>query len=278
MTTQAPEKKLTRKNQTLPDESLEQRLGHPFARPELLAQALTHSSLRYERQMAAAASAKASAQAAPTQAEIKNDPTLKDNERLEFLGDAIVGMLVAESLYRRYPDLREGDLTRLRAALVSRKYLGEVGQKLRLGRWLRVGKGEERSGGRNRAVLLANCVEALTAAIYLDSGSIETTAAFVERVIVAPEAKTLHHKLRANQAIGDYKSALQELLQARGRNQPTYTLLNQSGPDHNKHFVVTVHTDPDGAVAEGSGSTKKKAEQQAAQRALTLLKAEESEQ
>ncbi len=245
---------------------LEAKLGHRFVHPELLEQALTHSSLRHEQQMVAHGG--------------RSPSTIPgDNERLEFLGDAIVGVLVAESLFRRFPGLREGELTRLRAALVSRKHLGEVGESLGLGRWLRMGRSEERNGGRKKALLLANCVEAITAALYLDGEdrtSFRTAAGFVERCIVGPLADTLHGELKANHAIGDYKSALQELLQARGGGQPEYTVEAEMGPDHRKRFLVEVRTpasDPDGGrgLARGQGSTKKKAEQEAARRAYQKL-------
>jgi ribonuclease III len=248
-----------------PLNELETLLGHQFADPRLLRTALTHSSLRHDLQVA--------------------EPDRKDegdNERLEFLGDAVVGMLVAESLFRRFPKLSEGALTRLRAALVSRKHLGEVGTRLELGRWLRVGRSEERNGGRNRAVLLANCVEAIAAAIYLDTGLLGGgVRAFVERCIVEPEAENLHQALASNHAIGDYKSALQEYLQARGGKQPEYSVEGESGPDHRKRFIVEVRGEVQGeegmrALARGSGSTKKKAEQEAARRALEKLEAAEN--
>ncbi len=247
-------------------EALETRLGHRFGQQALLEQALTHSSLRHEQQMAGGNGAEAHA---------------RDNERLEFLGDAIVGLLVAESLFRRYPDLREGELTRLRAALVSRKHLGEVGEALELGRWLRMGRSEERNGGRKKAVLLANCVEAVTAALYLDGG-LSAAAAFVERTVVEPDAATLHRELQAHHAIGDYKSALQEFLQARGNGQPEYSVEAETGPDHRKRFLVEVRTaatdseDGGRALARGTGSTKKKAEQAAAKRAFRRLGGEGS--
>ncbi len=236
---------------------LEAKLGYGFASPRLLVEALTHGSLRHEQQ---------------TSGKPADSP---DNERLEFLGDAIVGLLAAESLFRRFPGASEGELTRLRAALVSRKHLGEVGLRLELGRWLRMGRSEEKNGGRTRAVLLANCVEAVTAALYLDGG-IEAARAFVEREIVEPEAARLHSELKAHHAIGDYKSALQELLQARGSVQPEYSVQAETGPDHRKRFLVEVRagvSSEDGvrALARGTGSTKKKAEQEAAKRALHKL-------
>ncbi len=244
-------------------DELEAKLGHTFAAQHLLQEALTHGSLRHEELLAAG--------------DGRHSPTEGDNERLEFLGDAIVGLLVAESLFRRFRHATEGELTRLRAALVSRKHLGEVGQRLELGRWLRLGRGEERSGARTRPVLLANCMEAITAALYLDAG-IEPTRAFVERVIVEPEAAGLHRDLKAHHAIGDYKSTLQELLQARGSAQPEYFVEAELGPDHRKRFVVEVRAAASSSasvrpLAKGAGSTKKKAEQEAAKRALAKLNA-----
>ncbi len=236
-------------------EALEATLGHSFRDPGLLEQALTHSSLRHEQQVAG-----------------EKVTDRGDNERLEFLGDAIVGMLVAESLFRRFPALHEGELTRLRAALVSRKHLGKVGEKLGLGRWLRMGRSEERNGGRTRTVLLANCVEALIAALYLDRG-LAKAADWVEHTLVEPEATTLYGELQAKHAIGDYKSALQELLQARGCGQPEYSVEGESGPDHRKRFLVEVRlgsadAEKGRALARGIGSTKKMAEQEAARRAF----------
>lgn len=235
-------------------EALEACLEHRFGRPALLHRAVTHSSRRHDL--------------------VEGDgQEIGDNERLEFLGDAVVGLLVAESLYRRFPDLSEGALTRLRAALVSRKHLGEVGKALELHRWLRVGRSEERDGGRGRAVLLANCVEALAAALYLDTGTLHVARAFVERAVVEPQATALRKQLEAHHTIGDYKSALQEFLQARGHGQPEYILQGESGPDHRKTFLIEVRSmGEDGRpLARGRGSTKKKAEQEAARRALAKL-------
>ena len=229
---------------------LEAILGHRFARPELLQHALTHASVRHEAQTSQPPAA---------------EPVL-DNERLEFLGDAIVGLLIAELLYAGYPELDEGELTRLRAALVSRKHLGQVGGTLRLGQYLRLGKAEERMGGRGKAALLANCMEALIAALYLDAGLAASTA-FVERTVYAPYIEELRAELRVHRSIGDYKTALQELLQARRGAQPTYVVKEESGPDHRKRFVVEVRVDRPNQPplrAEGEGTTKKKAEQEGA--------------
>jgi ribonuclease-3 len=239
-------------------DDLEAKLGHRFTHPALLEQALTHGSVRHEHQTSDAA-------------EIL--PAVQDNERLEFLGDAIVGMVVAELLYRRFPELDEGSLTRLRAALVSRKHLGHVGTELDLGSYLRLGRAEERNGGRQKAVLLANCVEALIGALYLEDGLL-AAAGFIERTVVHPYMDQLRGDLRENPAIGDYKTALQELLQARRAGQPDYTVKAESGPDHRKRFLVQVRAShgENGSRAEGEGSTKKKAEQEAARQLYEQLK------
>src|SRR5579883_258764 len=241
-------------------ETLERVLGHRFGQEHLLVQALTHSSLAHEHHLSGE----------------KSGGPVKDNEQLEFLGDAVIGLLVGESLFRRFPDLREGELTRLRSALVSRKHLGQVGAKLRLGKYMRMSKGEERSGGRKKNALLANCMEALIAALYLDAG-LEVARVFVERHAVGPYVAELQRELEEGQAIGDHKSALQEYLQANGGGQPVYVVKGESGPDHRKKFTVEVHYSGKGskALARGSGSTKKKAEQEAARRALEKLRAAE---
>jgi len=241
---------------------LERALGHQFTQHSLLVQALTHSSLAHEAQLSEnGASA---------------EPSPDDNEQMEFLGDAVIGLLVAESLYKRFPELSEGELTRLRSALVSRKHLGQVGQRLKLGKYLRLSKGEERSGGRKKSALLANCLEAVAAALYLDAG-LEVARAFVERNVVAPSVMELQQGLLEGRSIGDHKSALQEFLQAQKGAQPLYVVKGESGPDHRKRFTVEVRVSTNGsaarALARGTGTTKKKAEQEAARRALEKLSA-----
>ncbi len=239
---------------------LERALGHKFEHEHLLVTALTHSSLAHEFQL--------------TEAGKTDQPPPEDNEQMEFLGDAVIGLLVAESLYKRFPELSEGELTRLRSALVSRKHLGNVAARLKLGKYLRLGKGEERSGGRKKAALLANCMEAVIAALYLDAG-LETTRAFVEREIIAPSVMELQKELLEGRSIGDHKSALQEFLQAQKGSQPVYIVKAESGPDHRKRFTVEVRLPDNGtpgkALARGTGTTKKKAEQEAARRALEKL-------
>ena len=242
---------------------IEALLRHKFAQPELLRRALTHRSLAYEKKLA------------EPDAAAGNDPQ-SDNEQLEFLGDAVLGFLAAEGLCRRYPELHEGELTRLRAELVSRKHLGQVAGRLNLGEYMLLGRGEERSGGRKKAALLANCIEAVMAALYLDGG-METARAFVLREILEPSAPGLREQMRDGGGIADHKSALQELLQSRNHSQPEYAVKAESGPDHRKRFLVEVFAVKGGtrgkALARGIGGTKKKAEQEAARRAIARLRA-----
>jgi ribonuclease-3 len=245
---------------------LERALGHKFEQEHLLVQALTHSSLAHEFQLSEAART--------------DQPPPEDNEQMEFLGDAVIGLLVAESLYKRFPELSEGELTRLRSALVSRKHLGHVAARLKLGKYMRLSKGEERSGGRKKAALLANCMEAVIAALYLDAG-LETTRAFVDRDIITPSVTELQKELLEGRSIGDHKSALQEYLQAQQGSQPVYVVKGETGPDHRKRFTVEVRLPDNGtagkALARGTGTTKKKAEQEAARRALEKLASPETQ-
>ncbi len=245
-------------------DSLPALFDHRFHQPELLTLALTHRSLAYE----------ANPEAPPT-------PT-GDNEQLEFVGDAVLGLIVAEGLYQRFPHAREGELTRLRASLVSRRHLGHVAERIGLGSLLRLGRGEEQSGGRQKPALLANALEAVIAALYLDGG-LNAARPFIERHIIEPSIPDLHGALSAGNtfsgAIGDHKSALQEHLQAAGAGQPQYVLTAQSGPDHQKLFRVEVRiSDGNGgsrALAESEGTTKKQAQQQAARIAFQRLLTEQ---
>jgi ribonuclease-3 len=233
-------------------EVLQARLDYGFADKGLLTLALTHSSRVHEL----------------GEEQAQSD----DNERLEFLGDAVVGMLVAEAVYRRYAELSEGSLTRIRGALVSRRHLAEVARGLDLGEHLLLGRGEERSGGRAKTALLANAMEAVIGAIYLDGG-LEAARRLVEARIVSPAVEALRARVTAGGGMGDFKSALQELLQARRLGQPEYRTVRESGPDHAKEFFVEAWVA--GAVlAAGAGSTRKRAEQDAARRALENLEGE----
>jgi ribonuclease III len=257
------------KEKSGPRDEIESLLQHQFAQPELLTRALTHRSLAYEKKLAEPGARNTN----HSQAD-HADPKA-DNEQLEFLGDAVVGFLVAEDLCKRYPELHEGELTRLRAGLVSRKHLGQVASRLNLGAYMLLGRGEERSGGRKKAALLANCIEAVMAALYLDGG-VEAVRNFILREIVEPSAPALHDQLHGSIGIGDFKSALQEILQARNHSQPEYSVRAESGPDHRKRFLVEVFARENGvkgkALARGIGSTKKKAEQEAARRAIAKLR------
>jgi ribonuclease-3 len=268
-------------NQSADLAPLELALGHTFVRPELLIHALTHRSQAYELAM-----------------EITGKPDegeRADNERLEFLGDAVLGLVVAEALYQSHPHWQEGELTRIRAQLVSRRHMAEVALAIGLGQHLRLGRGEERSGGRKKAAILANAMEAVIAAMYLDagatagphfesgskkparpSGGLDAVRRFAEEHILGSAADDLARELLSGAALGDHKSALQEHLQATHSGVPVYLVESESGPDHRKRFQVEVRLrSMDGevgeALANGIGSTKKKAEQEAARRTLELL-------
>jgi ribonuclease III len=236
--------------------------GYTFKDPALLTLALTHSSLAYENNL-----------------DGTHDPG-SDNEQLEFIGDAVLGLLVAEALYRRFPTSREGELTRMRASLVSSRNLAQVAQRIELGPMLRLGRGEEHSGGQRKPALLANALEAVIAAMYLDGG-LTPARSFIRRHIIEPAEASLFNVLRSAEpfagAIGDYKSALQERLQATGGGQPQYVLTAQTGPDHQKRFSIEVRiagAGPDASLltlASAEGTTKKQAQQEAARLALASL-------
>jgi len=264
--------------------SLELALGHKFANPDLLTRALTHRSQSFESAMDSVNRPAASPQSSGE--EFSSSPEDRsDNERLEFLGDAILGLVVAESLFKAHPNLQEGELTRLRAQLVSRKHMGEVAQSIGLGDYLRLGRGEERSGGRHKSAILANAMEAVIAAVYLDANdserSLTSVRRFAEAHILGPAAADLARELRSGAALGDHKSALQEYLQAARAGTPSYAVESESGPDHRKRFQIALRvksTDGDlgEVIAKGTGSTKKKAEQEAARRALLQLSRQSS--
>ncbi|MHB1938414.1 MAG: ribonuclease III [Acidobacteriaceae bacterium] len=233
---------------------LQQVLGYRFRHPTLLDLALTHSSVAYEEQ---------------TEQDHK-----ADNEQLEFLGDAVLGMVVTEHLFRAYPEFSEGAWTRLRAQFVSRPHLARVAQAVGLGEFLRLGKGEEKSGGRKKPAILANAVEAVIAAAYLDGG-METTVRLVRRWLLDETLEAVVEAARAGE-VGDYKSMLQEYSQAHGFGQPSYQLTAETGPDHRKSFVVEVKLlQPSGTentLASAAGTRKKHAEQEAARLALQQLR------
>jgi ribonuclease III len=244
---------------------LEAALGYGFAAPQLLLCALTHRSLVNERTLEGT----------------EEDGAAGDNERMEFLGDAVLGVVVAEALFLLHPEWREGELTRIRAQLVSRMHIAEVAASLELGRHLRLSRGEDRSGLRRKATVLSNTMEAVIGAIFLDGG-LDPVRAFVRTHVMGEAVEQLARELRSGAALGNYKSALQEHLQATRAGIPVYKVKSESGPDHHKRFLVEVRLKPaEGeagkALARGLGGTKKHAEQDAARRALARLTAPAAE-
>jgi ribonuclease III len=243
---------------------LESALGHEFASPELLVRALTHRSLAHER--AHGLSLEASGELVAGE---------DSNERLEFLGDAVLGLVVAEALFVSYPEWSEGELTRVRSLLVSRQHMAQVAHEIGLGKHLRLSRGEERSGLRSKSTVLSNTMEAVMGALFLDGG-LDPVRAFVGRQVMGQAAERLALELRSGDALGNYKSALQERLQASRAGVPVYRVKSESGPDHHKRFLIEVRLkgeagQPGKYLARGMGRTKKHAEQDAARRALDRL-------
>ena len=200
-----------------------------------------------------------------------------DNERLEFLGDAVLGLVVGEALFLTHPEWREGELTRVRAQLVSRQHMAEVAEAVGLGDHLRLSRGEDRSGLRSKGTVLSNSMEAVIGAMFLDGG-LDPVRTFARRYVMGEVAEHLARELRSGAALGNYKSALQEHLQASRSGTPVYKVKSESGPDHRKRFLVEVRLkpaegEPGKPLARGTGSTKKHAEQDAARRALARLTA-----
>jgi ribonuclease-3 len=253
---------------------LEAALGHGFAKRELLVCALTHRSLANEK----AASERAANDQAAAQG-LDEITGAEDNERLEFLGDAVLGLVVAEAMFEAHPEWHEGELTRVRAHLVSRKHMAEVAIAIGLGTHLRLSRGEERGGLRSKSTVLSNSMEAVLGAMFLDGG-LDPVRTFARRSVIGDAAEQLAEELRAGDALGNYKSALQEYAQSAHAGTPVYKVKSESGPDHRKRFLVEVRLmaderGPGQPLARGKGSTKKLAEQDAARRALEGLKAGE---
>jgi ribonuclease-3 len=251
-------------------DELEAALGHGFARRELLVRALTHRSLANEM----AVSEQAGKERAGVSG-LEGAPEAGDNERLEFLGDAVLGLVVAEALFQSHPEWQEGELTRVRAQLVSRKHLAEVAREIGLGSHLRLSRGEDRGGLRSKSTVLSNTMEAVMGALFLDGG-LEPVRDFVRQHVMGEAAEQLAEELRSGAALGNYKSALQEYLQSTRAGVPIYKIEGESGPDHRKRFLVEVCLSavdglPLQPLARGKGSTKKHAEQDAARRALEML-------
>ena len=216
---------------------LQSAIGYSFRNVALLENALSHSSYANER--------------------FHN--SLMSNERLEFLGDSILGMMVADYLYRNFPDRPEGELTRMRADMVCEQSLAVIANKLGLGQYLRLGHGEEQGGGRTRPSILADAVESVIAACYLDGGY-EAALGFVKRFVLVDIPVVKFHNV-------DYKTALQEKVQQKRNQILSYHLVGEEGPDHDKRFLTEVHLNGK-LIGTGSGSSKKRSEQDAARVAL----------
>jgi len=248
--------------------ALEESLGHHFQRRELIEQALTHSSQAREVEALGAGSG-SSGRGSSSLGSFSGD-----NEMFEFLGDAVLGLATSEALFHRFPEFQEGHLSKLRAHLVGQRHLLRVAEQLQIGHYMRLGRGEEKSGGRNKASLQVDALEAILAALYLDGGW-PVARDFIVRVIVEPELA--HMKLETSaMPVMDFKSALQEALQARGGSQPVYALVKEEGPEHKKTFTVEVKLpEPEMGqfVGRAQGATKKRAEQEAARQALEHLAA-----
>ncbi len=244
---------------------LEDLVGHEFDRHELLERALTHSSHARESE---------TRNRVPDTESHHDVRRLHDNEQLEFLGDAVLGFITSQELFHRFPDYTEGELSKLKAHLVSARHLIRTAREIELGNYLRLGRGEEKTGGRAKAALLVDALEALIAALYLDAG-MEKAREFILARIVEPE---LHRILQDGNPVDvmDHKSQLQEIVQASGRPQPSYVLVREEGPEHRKTFTVEARILPRGGsepefIGRGEGPTKKKAEQGAANEALAYL-------
>lgn len=218
---------------------LEKKIGYTFKNKELLLTALTHSSYA-------------------------NENKCRSYERLEFLGDSVLGFVTADYLYQHYSKLPEGKLTKTRAALVCEKSLHGFSKDIGIGEYMRLSHGEIHTGGNERPSILADMFESVTAAIYLDSGDLERAREFVLKYI-EPAAESVNTK-----APKDYKTTLQEIIQQNPEEQVKYVVVSESGPDHNKHFIVEVHLNSN-VIGKGGGKSKKEAEQQAAREALELM-------
>jgi ribonuclease III len=239
------------------DEALEERLGYRFSTRELLERALTHSSAVPELRGAGVE-------------ETSNVPLPADNERLEFLGDAVLELLASEYLLSNFPEWSEGQLSKSRSRIVNAGSLEAAARRLRIGEHLRLGRGEEKTGGRDKQTLLADAFEAVVAAVYLDAG-LGAARSVLRRVLFEQALEERGERI----ADSDRKSALQEFLQGRGRPPAEYRLAGESGPDHQKVFEIEVWVNGE-CMARGQGGTKKEAEQLAARSALAHLEQAEA--
>lgn len=225
---------------------LEKLIGYTFKDSGLLKQALCHSSFANEHP----------------------DDGIKDNERLEFLGDAVINLITGHILVNRFPDMNEGDLSRMRARLVNESTLAKIANRLELGSFLSLGKGEIQSNGRNKKSILADAYEALIAAVYLDNG-LDTAFTIIDR-----HFSVLFNSFELDTADLDYKSRLQELVQLTHKTTPVYRTIAESGPDHDKTFEVMLKVRH--VSTTGTGKNKKSAEQDAARKAFAILKEQQS--
>ncbi len=230
-------------------QAFEERLGYQFVQQELLRRALTHKSFAHES---------------------RADASI-DNETYEFLGDSVLGFVIGDLIFHRFPEMDEGALSKMKAWLVSSTSLARKARDYGMGEVLFLGVGEEKSGGRKKDSLLANLFEAVIAGVYLDGGVIAARA-FIERCFMADLEAIDANDLQFH----DYKTALQELAQGSGLALPEYSVVGEIGPDHHKRFVVEVKISGE-AVARGEGSSKKEAQQQAARRALEIGREGQSE-
>jgi ribonuclease-3 len=253
--------------------ALQERLGHRFVHPELLQLAITHRSWAYEARGAGALPPPP--ESSKTQISKQKNPPGTDNEQLEFLGDAILGLIVAEALFRAFPKSSEGELTRMRSALVSRKRMSEFGATLGLEEHLLLGKSAEQNGGRRKPALLANAAEAVLAAMYLDSeAGREAVSSLVHRHLIEPELDAIRQALAKDTgrgALRDHKTLLQERVQAAASGRLRYVDVAQSGPAHQRIFAVEAQLEDESGtrvLAAAEGASKKEAQQRAAQLAL----------
>lgn len=222
-------------------EELQKSLNYKFKNPDLLKEALTHSSFANEHK----------------------GKGIKCNERLEFLGDSVLSLVVSEYIYRQCPDFPEGELTKLRASLVCEDSLYNFAKQINLGKYLILSRGEQHNKGAQRPSILSDAFEAVIAAIFLDGGK-EPAADFILSFVIPEIKKYKKHPAK------DYKTTLQEIIQKNPGELLEYVLVGESGPDHNKHFVVEVHLNSN-VIGKGGGKSKKQAEQQAAREALELM-------
>lgn len=220
---------------------LEKKIGYKFKNPDLLLNALTHSSYANENR------------------------GISDNERLEFLGDAVLGLVIADYLYRLFEEHKEGDLTKIRASIVSEGPLSQIARDIGLGRFLLLGKGEAISGGRDRDSVLADALEAVIGAVYLEAGINQA-----KELIIGLFSSLMENSFQGK-GFQDYKTNLQEVLQAMGEEEIVYRVIKETGPDHDKEFVIEVLCGRR-VIGRGKGKSKKEAEQRAAKEALGYIR------